>query len=213
MHVKALLGYTEIKAPFKGVVTRRNVHPGHFVQPELASGSNPLFSVARTDLLRVIAYVPEADAPFVAVGTRAQIRVPALGNKAFPEPVQRTSVALDSASRTLRVEMDLKNNEQTWRPGLYAYVDLAVERPDALIVPASAVFVEAGQSTCAAVKDGKVERKTVEVGIRNGGDVQIISGLKEIDQLIAKYPGSFSAGQPVEVAEAEPVQPPTDQKK
>jgi HlyD family secretion protein len=196
-HVKALLEYTEIRAPFKGVVTRRNVHPGHFVQPAEASGGKPLFSIARTDLLRIIAYVPEADAPFVSVGNRADIRIPAMANKVFTEKITRTSMALDSATRTLRVEMDLKNDENFWRPGLYAYVNLKVERPDALVVPLAAVFGESGQSYCAMVADGKVQRKAVEVGIRTAGDAQIISGLSETDQIISKDPGSFASGQAV----------------
>jgi HlyD family secretion protein len=212
-HVKALLQYTEIRAPFNGVVTRRNVHPGHFVQPAEASGGKPLFAVARTDLLRVIAYVPEADAPFVSIGNRADIRIPAMANKVFTEKIERTSVALDSATRTLRVEMDLKNDEKIWRPGLYAYVNLKVERPDALIVPAAAVFSEAGQAYCAAVVDGKVQRKAVEVGIRSDGEIQVLSGLKDTDDIIAKDPGSFGSGQSVKAAAAEQTPAPAPDKK
>jgi HlyD family secretion protein len=196
--VQSLLGYTEIPAPFNGVVTHRNVHPGHFVQPAAASAGKPLFAVARTDLLRVIADVPEADAPFVSVGDQADIRVPAMGNKVFHETIKRTAVALDLATRTLRVEMDLKNADQVWRPGLYVYVDLTVNRPDVLAVPAAAVFIEAGQSYCAVVVDGKIERKPVEVGIRSGGDLQIISGLKDTDQIVVKDGASFRQGQVAE---------------
>ncbi len=201
-HVKALLDYTEIRAPFTGVVTRRNVHPGHFVQPAEASAGKPLFAVARTDLLRAIAYVPETDAPFVAVGTHADIRVPAMANKVFGAKVERTSVALDSATRTLRVEADLKNDDHIWRPGLYVYVDLAAERPNVLTIPASAVFTEGGQSYCAAVADGKIDRKPLELGIRSGTDVQVISGLKDSDQIVAKDAAGFRQGQAVEPAGA-----------
>jgi HlyD family secretion protein len=201
-HVKALLDYTEIRAPFTGVVTRRNVHPGYFVQPAEGSGGKPLFAVARTDLLRAIAYVPEADAPFVAVGTHADIRVPAMANRVFGAKVERTSVALDSATRTLRVETDLKNDDHTWRPGLYVYVDLTAERPDVLTVPAGAVFTEGGQSYCSAVSDGKIDRKPVDLGIRSGADVQIVSGLTESDQVVARDGASFRQGQVVEATSA-----------
>jgi RND family efflux transporter MFP subunit len=197
-HVKALLDYTEIRAPFTGVVTRRNVHPGHFVQPAEVNAGKPLFAVARTDVLRAIAYVPEADAPFVAVGTHADIRVPAMANKIFGGKVKRTSVALDSATRTLRVEADLKNDDHVWRPGLYVYMDLAAERPNVLTVPATAVFTEGGQSYCAAVADGKIDRKPVDVGIHSGADVQVVSGLKESDQIVAKDAAGFRQGQAVE---------------
>jgi RND family efflux transporter MFP subunit len=204
-HVKALLGYTEIRAPFAGVVTRRNVHPGHFVQPAEANAGKPLFVVARTDLLRAIAYVPEPDAPFVSVGTRADIRVPAMANKVFGKKVDRTSVGLDLATRNLRVEMDLKNDDRIWRPGLYIYVNLTCFRPDVLTLPASAVFNEGGQSYCAAVADGKIERKPVDVGIRSDDDLQIDSGLKDSDQIVAKDAASLRPGQA-----AEPIAPPVN---
>ena len=83
-------------------------------------------------------------------------------------------------------------------PGLYVYVDLAAERPNVLTVPAGAVFTEGGQSYCAAVADGKIDRKPVELGIRSGADVQIISGLKDSDQIVAKDAGGFRQGQAVE---------------
>ncbi len=208
-HVKELLAYTEIKAPFQGVVTRRNVHKGYFVQPAEASAGKPLFAVSRTDLLRAIAYVPEADAPFVTVGTRADIRVPAMGNKLFAEKIKRTSVALDSATRTLRVEADLKIEDQVWRPGLYIYVNLTAERPNALVVPATALFADAGQSYCSVVAERKIERRAVDIGVRSGGDVEIVSGLKDTDKLIGKDPSSFAAGQVVEVSSAPAAPSPT----
>jgi RND family efflux transporter MFP subunit len=201
-HVKELLGYMQIKAPFQAVVTRRNVQKGYFVQPAEASGGKPLFVVARTDLLRAIAYVPEADAPFVTVGSRADIRVPAMGNKVFAEKIKRTSVALDSATRTLRVEADLQIEDRVWRPGLYIYVNLTIERPKALAVPTTAVFSDAGQSYCSVVIDRKVERRAVDIGVRNGGEVEVISGLKETDDLIAKDPSSFATGQVVQISAA-----------
>ncbi|HEY2146656.1 MAG TPA: efflux RND transporter periplasmic adaptor subunit, partial [Pirellulales bacterium] len=208
-HVKELLGYTEIKAPFQGVVTRRNVHKGYFVQPAEASGGKPLFAVARTDLLRAVAYVPEADAPFVTVGTRADIRVPAMGNKVFTEKIKRTSVALDSATRTLRVEADLKIEDQVWRPGLYIYVNLTAERPNALVVPSTAVFADAGQSYCSVVAERMIERRAVDIGVRSGSDVEIVSGIKETDKLIGKDPSSFAAGQVVDVSIAPAAPAPT----
>ncbi len=199
-HVKALLDYTVIKSPFKGVVTRRNVHPGHFVQPAEASAGKPLFAVARTDVLRAFAYVPETEAPFVSVGAKADIRVPAMGNRKFAAKVERTSLALDPTTHNLRVEMDLKNDDKSWRPGLYIYVDLTAQRPDSLTVPATAVFVEGGQTFCAVVADGKIERKAVDIGIRNGGDAQIITGLKESDSIVAKDAASYRVGQAVEIS-------------
>jgi multidrug efflux pump subunit AcrA (membrane-fusion protein) len=122
-----------------------------------------------------------------------------MANKVFSEKVKRTSIALDGATRTLRVEMDLKNDDHIWRPGLYCYVVLTVARPNVLTVPTDAVFSDAGQAFCSAIVGGKIERRSVELGARSGGDVQIVSGIQDAEQLVAKDPGNYRPGQTVEV--------------
>lgn len=126
-HMQALLGYAKIRAPFAGVVTQRGVDTGHLVRPPQGAGSQPLFVLASTDVVRIVTDIPELEAPLVDVGDRAFVRVQALGQDEIEGQVARTSWVLDPASRTLRVELDLPNPSGRLRPGLYATVRIMLE--------------------------------------------------------------------------------------
>ena len=129
--VEAMVRYTKIEAPFDGVVTRRNFDTGHLTMPG-ASG-DPLFVVARSDVVTVSVGVPEADAPLVGVGDAAEVRLQVLDGRTFEGKVTRTSWSLDPATRTLRAEIDLPNTDDALLPGLYAYATIiGEEHADAL---------------------------------------------------------------------------------
>jgi HlyD family secretion protein len=124
--VDALWEYRNIRAPYDGVVIKRKVHTG--AQPAIGSNAEALFVVARTDKLRVVAEFPEAEAILIRSGMKAGVRIPAL-KKTFDATVSRTSWSLDNKNRTLRVEIDLVNNDRSLRPGLYGFVSLAESKP------------------------------------------------------------------------------------
>ncbi|HUG66316.1 MAG TPA: efflux RND transporter periplasmic adaptor subunit [Pirellulaceae bacterium] len=126
-HMQSLLGYAKILAPFAGIVTERNVDTGHFVRPPQGSGSPSLFVVITADVVRIVAEIPELEAPLVNVGNRAFIRVQSLGGEEIEGQVTRTAWALDPASRTLRAEIDLPNPTGRLRPGMYATVRIMLE--------------------------------------------------------------------------------------
>lgn len=119
-----LLGFTSIAAPFDGVVTKRTAVRGELVvSPEGKAKAEPLFVVDRADVVRVVVNVPETDAPFVKVGAKATVAAPAL-DKDFTAKVSRVSWALETASRTMRVEIDLPNPDRQIRPGMQANVTI-----------------------------------------------------------------------------------------
>ena len=109
--VKALLQYTQIRAPYAGVVTERNVNRGDFVQPAGTTTAKPLLTVARTDMVRIFVDVPEMDSPWVEAGRTGYVNVQALPDRTVEGKVTRTSWAL-GANRTLRTELDLPNPER-----------------------------------------------------------------------------------------------------
>jgi len=123
--LQALLGYTQIVAPFDGVVTRRSLNPGDLVQAATASRSAPLFTCAKLDIVRIFADVPEANAITIRPGTAANIQV---GGAAGPDTlhavVTRSAGALDPATRTMHVEIDLPNADGRLVPGMYVQVTL-----------------------------------------------------------------------------------------
>jgi RND family efflux transporter MFP subunit len=131
------------------------------------------------------------------------VRVQALANRNFNGKVTRTAAALDEATRTLRTEIDLPNDKGELKPGMYALVTLTIaEREDVLVVPMATVFQEEGKSLCAVIEGGKVVRKPVELGLQATGEVEVTKGLAAGEQVIAKNPAGFPAGQRVEVLEA-----------
>jgi multidrug efflux pump subunit AcrA (membrane-fusion protein) len=105
--------YARITAPYDGIVTRRNVHTGHFVQPSnsgtTSKAAEPLFVVMRTDLMRLVVQVPENDAPLVKIGAKTSVRLQANPGEEIVDKVERTSWSVDNHDRTLRVEIFLKN--------------------------------------------------------------------------------------------------------
>lgn len=198
--VKALTEYLAIKAPYDGAVTQRLVHTGHFVQPATNGRDQPLLVVQHSDVVRVVVYVPESDAGHTKPGAPATIRVQSL-DKPLTGMVKRVASALDTATRTLRAEIELDNSAGQLSPGMYCYVSIVVaERKDALVLPIAAVLAEQGKSYCLAVADGRIVRTPVEVGLRAGGDVEVTSGLTGEEEIVPKNQSGLHEGQPAEIA-------------
>jgi RND family efflux transporter MFP subunit len=171
---KALLDYAKVRAPYAGVVTRRNVDTGHFLQPNAANKGEALFMVMRSDKVRIFVDVPETAAPLVGKDTPARIRVQALTGQDFKGTVTRTSWALDPKARTLRAEIDLDNPDGKLRPGMYAYATLTVERDKTMSLPASAVVIQPSGTFCFRVVDGKARRMPIEIGLSGGGWIEVL---------------------------------------
>jgi HlyD family secretion protein len=122
--VQALLQYNRITAPFDGVVTRRLVNPGDLVQAAISTRTTPLFTIQQIDTVRVLADVPEWSAVGIHPGLASEVTLYDPGEIIFHGSVTRTATAIDPATRTMRVEIDLPNPDGTLRPGMYAKVTL-----------------------------------------------------------------------------------------
>jgi RND family efflux transporter MFP subunit len=202
--VKALLTYTKIRAPYDGVVTARNVHTGHLVQPGVGSGGKPLLVVVQTRIMRIFVDVPELDAAALVTGSEALVQLPSAPSEPRKGTVTRTAWNLDSSTRTLRTEIDLPNDDGTLRPGMYAHAKIKVAaREDALSLPKSAVITTDGKSFCYTIDaDGAVVRSAIETGIRAADDIEIVSGLAGEEQVIGVNVAAFREGQQVEVVQS-----------
>ncbi len=119
-------GYLKVRAPFAGVITLRNVDVGTLVN----TGNTMLFRIAQTNLLRTYLNVPQSSASDVHVGQMASLATPELPERKFSGAVTRTANALDPASRTLLVEVQVPNPEGKLLPGMYVEVDLHLPRKD-----------------------------------------------------------------------------------
>ena len=196
---KTMLGYAEIVAPFDGVVTQRSIDTGHFVQPA-SGGAKPLLVVARTEKVRVFLDVPEMDAGMVDVGDPAILRVQALRNKELKAAVTRTSWSLDVSNRSLRAEVDVPNEKSLLRPGMYATGIIELDRrEDVLTLPVAAIVRDGEETRCCCVVSGKIERPRIELGLRSGPEVEVLSGIDEASIVVQARGDSLEVGQPVEV--------------
>lgn len=193
---EAMAGYARLVAPYDGVVTKRGVDTGHLTTP--GTTGEPLFVVARSDVVTVTVGVPEADAPFVDVGDAARVRLQALDGRAFEGKVTRTAWALTPATRTLHAEIDLTNPDGVLRPGLYAYATVVVEEHrDVVTVPASAVFADGGKSYCVTAEGGRAKRREIRLGLSDGQRTEIVSGLPEGASVVEANAASLVDGRPV----------------
>lgn len=194
--------YLVIRAPYDGTVTARNVDTGHLVQPGKNAADKPLLVVVQAGTVRVLVDVPESDATLVQPGSEVVIRTPALGNAAVTGQVTRSAWVLQPATRTLRVEIDVPNEQGKLRPGMYVYADLKLaERKDALSLPKAAVIAQDNQSYCLLVDSaGKIARLPIQVGIRAGEEVEVVSGLTGSEKVVATNVSAYREGQLVEIA-------------
>ncbi len=130
--------------------------------------------IARTDPLMFVIGVPEVDAPYVAAGSKATVRVQALAGREFDAPVTRTSMALNSQSRTLQVEIDLANPKDELLPGMYAYGSIDIDRPGVLAIPTSAIAASGNLTCCYMVVDGRAVRTPIEIGVSDGQWIEVV---------------------------------------
>lgn len=201
--VKALLQYTQIRAPYAGVVTERNVVRGDFVQPPSSMTAAPLLAVARTDIVRIFVDVPEMDSPQVKSGSRGYVSVQALPDPIVEGEVTRTSWVL-GANRTLRTELDLPNPNGLLRPGMYATAHILLqERSDVCVLPLSAIVHEDKQAFCWIAKDARAARIPLALGLQVGNEVEVVSGLKGDELAVQSQAASLREGQPIEVVPPE----------
>jgi HlyD family secretion protein len=127
--VDILLDYAVIRAPYDGIVTERHIHTGDFAQSAASGKSVPLFSMMRTEPLRIVVDVPEADAGWMRTGLPATLSVDGTKNQPLPCVVQRMSEMLDPSTRTLRIELEVTESSDGLRPGMYGAATITNERP------------------------------------------------------------------------------------
>src|SRR5216684_4386677 len=208
--IKALLAYSQIVAPFDGVVARRLVNRGDLVQAATATRTRPstgsLFTVQRIDTIRVFCDVPENDVPHVQIGDPAVVKPSGFDGKPFIGKVTRFSLRLNPQTRDMRTEIDLSNPEERLYPGMYAEVSLEMNRrPDALTVPAAAVGSDGDGSFVYTVADNRIARLALKTGLVDDGNIEVTAGLSDTTPVVAAVksaPPSGTATQPPMVRES-----------
>jgi HlyD family secretion protein len=173
-HVQTLLQYTEIKAPFDGIVTRRTINKGDFVQPPTAGKGDSLYVVDRIKPIRVFVDVAELEAGWVSEGDTVLLRAQALPGQLFKGTLTRTSRSMDRQNRNLRTEIDLPNADNKLMPGMYMIATIIVEHKKSWTLPPAAIFTEGDQSFCYRMEEGKPVRTLIQVGLRGKDAVEVL---------------------------------------
>jgi len=183
-----------VRAPFSGVVARRQVSRGEYVQV-----GQTLFELVALDPIEVEFHIAERDSARVAPAQRVTVSVEPFPGEIFTGEVSVVSPTIDTATRTLRVEARVANPDGRLRPGLFARVDLGVaQRKGLLMVPEEAVLQRAdGEVVFRAGPDNRVQRVSVTTGFHRDGLVVITSGLAAGDLVVTRGHAGLADGVPV----------------
>ncbi|MBA5874944.1 MAG: efflux RND transporter periplasmic adaptor subunit [Nitrospira sp. CR1.2] len=203
------LAYSYIRAPFAGYIAERNLDPGAYVSGTTASTSTVsrgILSVHDVETVRTLIEVVEKDVPLVQVGQRADVRAEAYPNEVFEGRVTRIVQALNRATRTMTVEVDLPNKDHRLKGGMFARVEVLVGRhPQAIQIPLDAVSRLEESQYVYVVKDGKAHQVPVELGARADNRVEVLKGLTGDEQLIVSGKDLVSEGVPVQTQQIDTV--------
>jgi RND family efflux transporter MFP subunit len=193
-----LLGYTEIRAPFDGLIINRYVDFA-----EQIGANSALFRISDFDPLLCPIQVPERELPKLRVGQKAYAIVEPWPDRRFPAGVLRVSPVVEAATGTVKVTLEVDADPKL-RPGMFARVFVeTAQHPDALVIPKSALSLESIGDTVYVAVDGVAERREVELGVREGDYVQVVSGLAENEPIVVVGQDGLSDGTPIQILAAD----------
>ena len=186
--VAELEGYLQVRAPFDGVVTERNVHPGALVGPSGGPGSSiPLVKVEKIARLRLVVPVPEKAVAGVVEDAKVEFSVPAFPREVFTGTVARIAHSVDVKTRTMPVELDVSNAGGRLASGMFPEVLWPVRRSEpTLFVPASAVARTTEGTFVVRVSDGQAEWVNVQTGEVDGKLIEVFGSLRAGDEVAVR---------------------------
>jgi len=198
---QTLFGYTQIIAPFDGVITWRYADPGALIQAGTSSDTQakPLVRLSDNYLLRLDFPVSVMYVKDVHLGASVIVRVESLGGKTFTGNIRRFTEKVSDATRTMITEIEVKNPELEIVPGMYATVVLKVEhRSRVLAIPTEAVASAKSSTVDVVNQDHQIEEREVVLGLETPSRYEVISGLKEGDKVMIGNHSRVHGGEKVE---------------
>ncbi len=195
--VETLSGYLIIRAPFSGVITERNVHPGALVGPpsEPLATAVPMLRLQQIDHLRLVVPVPQADADLIPQGGTVKFTVSAFPGRYFSGTISRISHAVNPATRTMPVEADVYQKQYLLDPGMFVEALWPVQSgTSSLFVPASAIIENAGRTSVDVVKQGVIRQTPVTTGRTTGTLIQVFGDLRAGNWVVSEPPEGLANG-------------------
>jgi RND family efflux transporter MFP subunit len=199
---QTLLAYTQITAPFDGVITHRYADPGSLIQAGTASDTQSMPLVCLSDNYRLrldfpvsVAYVKD-----LQLGDQVEVRVESQKGKPFTGSISRSTQKVNEDTRTMIMEIDVPNPKLELVPGMYATVVFKVERRRlALAVPTEAISTGKKTSVYVVNSEQEIEERPVTLGLETPGKYEVVAGLKEGDLVMIGSRSQVKPGQKVEV--------------
>jgi len=199
--LEQLQGFEKIYAPFDGVVTARNTDIGALIDAGSTTSGRELFHMAAIHRLRVFVAVPEVYSRAARSGASAALTLDEFPGRTFHGTLVRNANAIDLASRTLLVEVDVDNPLGELLPGAYVFVHLQLPREiPSVTVPANTLLFRAEGLQVGVVRDGRAQLVPVTVGHDYGATVEILTGIQPTDQIIVSPSDSLISGTRVRIA-------------
>ncbi len=198
---QALFDYSKITAPFAGVVTERYANLGALLQAGTSSSTQamPLVRLSQEDIFRLVIPVPESYVRYIHLGDPVQVSVPSI-NRTLPGKVARFSHDVKEDTRTMHTEVDVSNPNGALVEGLYAEATMTLEKENnVLYVPVQAIDHSGDRTTVLVVSSsGKLETRTVVLGIQTSSDAEVVSGLEEGELVVVSDRSSLKDGEAVQ---------------
>jgi membrane fusion protein (multidrug efflux system) len=203
--VRDLEGYLRVTAPFSGVVTERNVHPGALVGPASGSASPPMLRVVDQRRLRLVVAVPEAYTGDMPRDTPIPFAVAAFPGQTWTGAITRVAHTVDVATRTMAVELDVTNTDGRLSPGTFCQVRWPVRRTaPSLFVPSGSVASTTDRTFVIRVRGGKAEWIDVRTGLTAGRLIEVFGDLKPGDEIAGRGTDELRPGTEVRPREIKP---------
>jgi membrane fusion protein (multidrug efflux system) len=196
--VEAQLAYLQIRAPFDGVVTVRNINLGTYVGPGSGNGNQPLFVVEDHKKLRLVISVPEAYTGGLKDKDAVSFTIKERQGKTYTAKVVRLAGALDEKLRSERLEMDVYNDDNSLLPNMYADVNVPLPaRDSALLVPKSAVVTSTEKVFIIKIVNNRAQWVDVEKGLQSGDVTEVYGKLKPGDEVVKSGTEEIQDGSPI----------------
>jgi membrane fusion protein (multidrug efflux system) len=194
--ITQLESYLNIVAPFDGQVTTRYAHPGSLVGPAGGTGTmTPIVRIETLTRLRLVVPVPENDAADVPEGTQVSFTVPLFPGRTFKAPIARISHGVDAKTRTMPVELDVRDPRGELVPGTFCEVEWPVHRTyPTLFVPVSAVASDLQRTFVIRVRANRIEWVDVKTGVKAGNLMEVFGDLHEGDEVATNGTDQLRAG-------------------
>jgi RND family efflux transporter MFP subunit len=194
--LRNMQGFNRVVAPFDGVVTSRNIDVGDLVNAGNGGTGKALFTIAQVDPLRLYVFVPQTYAQQVKVGDQVTVSSAEQGAEEYKGTIARTARAIDTATRTMQVEIRVPNPKDALIAGAYVQVNLPIKQnAAALLVPTNVLLFRPDGPRVATVNaDGRVRLSAVKLGTDFGSTVAVTSGLQPDDRIILNPADSLADG-------------------